>query len=121
MNITRDLVGLGENESLSGGRAFLYLSNNTLRLKNKGMLKPDKEYGINGNIISAVYYKSRTNASNVDIELIFDKQNGFSQSLTLLHNAINANIVKKQGNKFIIPGHEDCPFSKKTFCEVARC
>ena len=42
----RDLVGLGESESISGGRASLYLANNVIRLKNKGMLKPDKDFGI---------------------------------------------------------------------------
>lgn len=115
----RDLVGLGENESISGGRSILYLPNNTLRLKNKGMLKPDKDYHINGLIIDASFLKSRTNASNVSCELIFDKKNGFSPALTLLHYAINRNIVVKKGNKYIIPGHDDLPFAKYTFCETA--
>lgn len=115
----RDLVGLGENEAISGGRAALYLANNTLRLKNKGMLKPDKDYHINGLIVEATFYKSRTNASNISCELIFDKNNGFSPALTLLHYAINRNIVIKKGNKYIIPGHENLPFAKYTFCETA--
>ena len=115
----RDLVGLGENETISGGRASLYLANNVLRFKNKGMLKPDKEYGINGHIVDATFYKSRTNASNVSCELIFDKQTGFSPALSLLHFSINANITKKKGNKYYIPGHEDIQFSKKNFCDVA--
>lgn len=115
----RDLVGLGENEAISGGRACLYLANNVIRLKNKGMLKPDKDYGINGNIIDATFYKSRTNASNVPCELIFDKQTGFSPALTLVHFAINNNLIQKKGNKYIVPGHEDSPFSKKSFCETA--
>lgn len=115
----RDLVGLGENETISGGRASLYLANNVLRFKNKGQLKPDKEYGINGHIVDATFYKSRTNASNVSCELIFDKQTGFSPALTLLHFAINNNIVKKQGNKFYVKGYDDIIFTKKNFCEVA--
>ena len=115
----RDLVGLGENETIGGGRASLYLANNVLRFKNKGMLKPDKDYHINGHIVDAVFYKSRTNASNVSCELIFDKQKGFSPALTLCHYAINNNIIVKKGNKYIVPGHEDDPFSKYTFCEVA--
>ena len=115
----RDLVGLGENESIGGGRASLYLANNVLRFKNKGMLKPDKDYKINGNIIDATFYKSRTNASNVSCELIFDKQNGFSPTLSLVHYAINNNIIVKKGNKYMIPGFENDMFSKSTFCEVA--
>ena len=83
------------------------------------MLKPDKDYHINGLIVDVTFYKSRTNASNVSCELIFDKRNGFSPALTLLHYAINRNIVVKKGNKYIVPGHEDLPFAKYTFCEVA--
>lgn len=108
-----------ENEAISGGRASLYLANNVIRLKNKGMLKPDKDYHINGLIVDVTFYKSRTNASNVSCELIFDKQNGFSPALTLCHYAINNNIIKKKGNKYIIPGHDDEPFAKYTFCEAA--
>lgn len=44
---------------------------------------------------------------------------GFSKTLTLLHFGINNEIVKKSGNKYYIPGHEDIPFTKKTFCQVA--
>lgn len=115
----RDLLGMAENESISGGRAVLYLPNNVIRLKNKGMLKPDKDYHINGVVIDTTFYKSRTNASNVSCELIFDKKNGFSPALTLLHYAINRGIVPKKGNKYIVPGHDDIPFAKYTFCEVA--
>ena len=112
-------MGLGENETIGGGRASLYLANNVLRFKNKGMLKTDKDYGINGHIVEAVFYKSRTNASNVPCELIFDKQNGFSPALTLLHFAFLNNLVIKKGNKYALPGFEDDQFSKKTFCEIA--
>ena len=115
----RDLVGLGENETISGGRASLYLANNVLRLKNKGQLKPDKDYGINGHIIEAAFYKSRTAASNVPFELIFDKQNGFSSVLTLLHLALKENKCKKTGNKYYLEGMDDITFTKKNFCETA--
>ena len=115
----RDLVGLGENETISGGRASLYLANNVLRLKNKGMLKPDKEFGINGNLIEAVYYKSRTAATNIPFELVFDKQNGFSISLTMLNLLMKEDKVKKNGTKYFLPGLDGITFTKKNFCEVA--
>lgn len=115
----RDIVGLGENESVSGGRASIYLANNILRLKNKGQLKIDKDYGINGYIIDASFYKSRTNVSQVSCELIFDKSKGFSKILTMLHFAINNNIAKKKGNKYYIDGCDDILFSKKNFPSVA--
>ena len=115
----RDIVGLGENESISGGRASLYLANNILRLKNKGQLKPDKDYGINGHIIDATFYKSRTNASIVSCELIFDKKQGFSKILSLLQLGFNNGFVKKKGNKYYLDGAEEYTFSKKTFLDVA--
>ena len=115
----RDIVGLGDNEAISGGRASIYLANNILRLKNKGQLKPDKDFGINGHIIEAVFYKSRTNASNVGCELIFDKSQGFSKTLTMLQFGLNNDIVKKKGNKYYVKGEEDILFTKKTFIDVA--
>lgn len=51
--------------------------------------------------------------------MIFDKQKGFSPALTLCHYAINNNIILKKGTKYVVPGHEDEPFAKYTFCEVA--
>lgn len=116
----RDLIGLGEDEAVSGGRAGLYLANNVLRFKNKGTLKVDKDYGINGHIISAEFYKSRTNASQQPVELIFDKSRGFSKTLTLLHNLIENNIViKVKAGQYALPGKEDIVFTKKNFREVA--
>ena len=115
----RDIVGLGENEAISGGRASIYLANNVLRLKNKGQLKKDKDYGINGHIIEAVFYKSRTNASNVGCELIFDKAEGFSKVLTMLQFGITNDFVKKKGNKYYVVGHEDILFTKKNFIDTA--
>lgn len=115
----RDIVGIGENESISGGRASIYLANNILRLKNKGQLKEDKDFGINGYIIEAIFYKSRTSASNVGCELIFDKKKGYSKVLTMLQYGLNNDLVKKKGNKYYIVGEEDVLFTKKTFLEVA--
>lgn len=118
----RDLIGLGENEAIPGGRASVYLANNVLRLKNKKSLTVDKEYGINGNIIGATFYKSRTNESNVECELVFNKGKGFSKLLSMLHFGIDKNIVKKSGNKYCLndPDVEDIKFSKKEFMEVCE-
>lgn len=116
----RELVGLGDNEALSGGRASLYMANNVLRLKNKGMLKSDKDYGINGHIIEATYLKSRTAASYVPFELIFDKQNGYSPALTLFHLGFTNNFIKKSGNKYYVDGLQDILFSKKECMKVAH-
>lgn len=116
----RDLIGLGEDEAVSGGRAAVYLANNVLRFKNKGTLKIDKDYGLNGHIISAEFYKSRTNASQQPVELIFDKAKGFSKTLSLLHYLFEKDkIVKIKSGLYAIKGFEDIPFSKKNFREVA--
>jgi hypothetical protein len=115
----RDLIGLGESESLPGGRAAVYLANNVLRFKNKQTLKSDKDYGINGLIISASFLKSRTNASQTDVELIFDKTQGFSKILTLHNHADNLGLFNGKTNKSI-PGFEDIVFTKKTFLETCR-
>lgn len=77
------------------------------------MLKSDKDYGINGHVIEATFLKSRTAASYVPFELIFDKQNGYSPALTLFHLGFTQDFIKKSGNKYYVDGLEDITFSKK--------
>lgn len=83
------------------------------------MLKKEKDYNINGHIIEATFLKSRTAASYVPFELIFDKQNGYSPALTLFHLGFSQGFIKKQGNKYYVDGLEDITFSKKDCIKTA--
>src|SRR5690606_15996824 len=81
---------LSQGESMPGGMASLYLANNIIKLRliKKYLAdKPDTmEYGIPGFLVEAKYIKSRTNASDIPIELVFDhRKGGFSKTLTLFN------------------------------------
>ena len=57
------ISGLAQDERLGGGgKTSLYLANNMFRVDDSLTLKADKDYGIDGSIISMTLVKSRTNA-----------------------------------------------------------
>jgi hypothetical protein len=116
---------LNQGETMPGGTASLYLANNINKLK---LLKKyidgktdTMEYGIPGFLVESKYIKSRTNASNVPVELIFDlRKGGFSKTLTLLHYAVKNNILLGSNRAHYIPGLESVKFTKKTFKDVVQ-
>jgi hypothetical protein len=115
---------LTQDESMPGGSASLYLANNIIKLKvlkKFDMSKSDKcEYGIPGFIAEARMLKSRTNASNVPIEMIFDqRRGGFSKALTLLHYVHQLGLLQGPSTQLFIPGLQRTRFTRKTFEEVA--
>lgn len=110
------ISGLKQGERLPGGRAALYLANNMMRVDDTNTLKADKDYGIDGSIVSLTLIKSRTNATKRSIPLIFNKSEGrFDQILSLFH------LVKTEG-KFSGAGAylylDECPdikFGQRNF------
>lgn len=115
---------LSQGESLPGGQAALFLCNNLLKLKLLKKFNADKaesmEYGVPGFMVEARYVKSRTNATNIGTDLIFDHTQGrFSKTLTLLHFAVKNNILLGSPRSLYIPGLESVKFTKKTFRDQA--
>ena len=114
---------LSQGENMPGGTASLYLANNIIKLKliKKYLAdKPDTmEYGIPGFLVEARFIKSRTNASNIPVELVFDhRRGGFSKILTLFNFAVKNEILLGNNRAMYIPGLESVKFTKKTFKDV---
>jgi len=114
---------LSQGESMPGGMASLYLANNIIKLRliKKYLAdKPDTmEYGIPGFLVEAKYIKSRTNASNIPIELVFDhRKGGFSKTLTLFNFAVRNGVLLGNNRAHYLPGLESVKFTKKTFKDV---
>lgn len=113
------ISGLKQGERLPGGKAAIYLANNMLRVDDTNVLKADKDYGIDGSIISLTLIKSRTNATRRSVPLIFNKTEGrFDEILSLFH------LVKTEG-RFSGAGAylylEECPdvkFGQRNFKQV---
>jgi hypothetical protein len=111
---------LSQDETMPSGQATLYLANNILKLKLLSKWNHDKpekwEYGIPGFLIETRLLKSRTNASNVPIEMVFDqRRGGFSKSLTLLHYAHLNDVLQGSDRALYVPGNIGTKFTRKTF------
>jgi len=114
---------LSQGETMPGGTASLYLANNIIKLKlikKYNIDKPDTmEYGIPGFLVEAKFIKSRTNASNVPVELVFDhRRGGFSKILTLFNYAVKNELLLGNNRGYYLPGLESVKFTKKTFKDV---
>ena len=114
---------LNQGESIPGGTASLYLANNINKLKLLKKYLEDKpdtmEYGIPGFLVESKWIKSRTNAANRPVQLIFDhRKGGFSKTLTLFHFAVLNEILLGTNRAYYFPGLESVKFTKKTFKDV---
>ena len=113
------ISGLKQGERLPGGRAAIYLANNMLRVDDTNTLKPDKDYGIDGSIISMTLVKSRTNATKKSIPLIFNKTEGrFDEILSLFHLLKTEGVFSGAGAYQYLDEAPDAKFSQRNFKDV---
>ena len=112
------ISGLKQGERLPGGKTFIYLANNMFRVDDSITLKKDKDYGIDGSVITFQIIKSRTNISKRTVPLIFNKTEGyFDNELSLFQLLSSEGVVKGAGVKQYFEELPDITFSKKTFKE----
>lgn len=113
------ISGLKQGERLPGGKAALYLANNMFRVDDSITLKPDKDYGIDGSVVTFTIIKSRTNTSKKSIPLIFNKTVGeFDKELSLYHLLKEEGKIKGAGVAQFLDECPDVKFSTKTFKKV---
>lgn len=113
------ISGLKQGERLPGGRAAIYLANNMLRVDDTNTLKPDKDYGIDGSIVSMTLVKSRTNATKKSIPLIFNKTEGrFDEILSLFHLLKTEGVFSGAGAYQYLDDAPDVKFSQRNFKDV---
>lgn len=113
------ISGLKQGERLPGGRAAIYLANNMLRVDDTNTLKKDKDYGIDGSIISMTLIKSRTNATKRSIPLIFNKTEGrFDEILSLFHLLKTEGRFSGAGAYQYLEDVPDAKFSQRNFKDV---
>lgn len=110
------ISGLKDKERLPGGKAALYLANNMFRVDDSLTLKADKDYGIDGSVITFSLVKTRTNASKKSIPLIFNKTEGrYDKILSLFHLVKQKGRVMGAGSASYFEGAPDVKFTQKTF------
>jgi RecA/RadA recombinase len=113
------ISGLKQGERLPGGKTAIYLSNNMFRVDDSITLKKDKDYGIDGSVVTFGIVKSRTNISKRTVPLIFNKTEGcFDNELSLFQLLDSEGIIKGAGVSKFFEDLPDVKFSKKTFKKV---
>ena len=110
------LSGLKVGERISGGRTALYLANNMFRLDDAGTLKDTEGFGIKGTIVNIKAIKSRTNANNVPVPLIFNKTLGaFDNILSLYQFLKSQGAIGGAGRSMYLENCPDIKFSQREF------
>lgn len=110
------IAGLKQGERISGGKAYLYIANNMVRLDEKGTLKAEEGYGISGTIVDLTLVKSRTNVTKRSIPLIFNKSEGrFDEVLSLYHYLKTEGMIGGAGRSMYLNSAPDIKFSQKNF------
>jgi len=83
---------LGQEESLPGGNAPIYLSNTLVKITTSSKLEEDKLFKIKGYFAKVSLVKSRTAPAGSSITMVFDQVNGFDNLLS------NLQFLKDNGN-----------------------
>ena len=107
---------LKQNETLPGGNAPIY-SSTIFRMDDGTKLTSDKDFGIDGCIVSISNVKSRSGISGNEsaTDLVFNYITGFDPELTLFLMLKNAGRVNGAGAYLYLGDRSDMKFSQKNF------
>ena len=110
------ISGLKQGERLPGGKAAIYLANNMFRVDDSKTIKPDKDYDIDGSIVTLIIIKSRTNANKRSIPLVFNKTEGkFDDVLSYFELLNEEGKISGSGVGMFFPDLPEFKFAKKNF------
>ena len=106
---------LKQSETLPGGNAAIYLSNNIIRFDDHSKLKSTETFGIDGTLVDLGLVKSRTNKAGQFATLVFNQDIGFDSILSLFILLKENNRVKGAGAYLYFGDRDDIKFSQKAF------
>lgn len=110
------MVGLKQDETLPGGKANNYLSNNAIRIDDNVKLKDSEGLGINGKIVDFTLIKTRTNMPLRAVSMVLDYDNGYDPILSLFTFMKANGYIESRGAYMNLPG-SDIKFTQKGFME----
>lgn len=106
---------LKQGETLPGGNAAIYLSNNIFRFDNGTKLKEKDTFGIDGEIVDVTLVKSRSNKAGQSVPLVFNQEEGFDPDLSLLVFLKDRGRLGGAGAYLCIDIAPDIKFSQRNF------
>lgn len=111
---------LKQGESIPGGNAPIYLTNTFIRVDDAGKLKPTEGFYIDGSMVELTLIKSRTNKAGQTCKLVFDKENGFDEELSLFTLLKEKGKVNGAGAFLYLGDRSDMKFAQKNFKQKLR-
>lgn len=108
---------LGQEESLPGGNAPIYLSNTLIKITTATKLEEDKLFKIKGFMAKISLVKSRTAPAGAAVTMIYDQRNGFDNILSDLQFLKDNNKVLGAGIGMYLEGMPEVKFSFANFKE----
>ena len=101
---------LGQDETLPGGNACIYLCNTLIKIITSTKLEEDKSYGIKGFEAKVQLLKSRTAPAGRFVNMIYNQREGFDQDLSMIDYLKSCGAIGGNGKAFYIQGMEDFKF-----------
>lgn len=117
MHTKGQLSYLKQGESLPGGNAPIYLSNNIFRFDDGTKLKSTEGFGIDGSMVEVGLVKSRSNKAGQSTTLVFNQAIGFDPELSLFVMLKNAGRINGAGAYLYIDDASDMKFNQRQFKE----
>ena len=112
------ISGLKPGERLPGGTVNGYLANTMFRVDDGTKLKPEESFGIDGFIGSVQTIKSRASGSLKTVPLLFSKNTGWTNELSLFQLLKKAEKIHGAGSYLYIGERDDIKFSQRNFLSV---
>jgi KaiC/GvpD/RAD55 family RecA-like ATPase len=115
------LPGLGDDESISGGNKFIFMSSYLFKLTAGKEFKEDKDLGIQGRVVNLRILKSRSGYNAVTLPMVYHSKLGFHDAFTSFYWFKENDVLKGGGSKgYHLPGDEGTRYSQKDFIKVYK-
>lgn len=108
---------LGQDETLPGGNAPIYLTNTLIRITTATKLEEDKLFKIKGFMTKIQLVKSRTAPAGSSVNLVYNQSEGFDNILSNLQFLKDNGKVLGAGIGMYLLGYPDVKFSFANFKE----
>ena len=110
------LPGLGDDESISGGNKFVFMSSYLFKLTAGKEFKGDKDFYFQGRVVNCRLLKTRSGYNAVTLPLVYHSKRGFDDALTSVYYFKEASILKGGGAKgFNLPNLDTVRFTQREF------
>lgn len=111
---------LKNTESISGGKAILYLSNLLIKIEAGQKLEEKDKYGIKGFIANISVIKSRNSEGGTSIDMIFNQKEGFDEDLSEFEFLKANNKIKGAGIGMYLDGLDTIKFRMSNIKEKLK-